>query len=391
MRGRPQPPPAFTGLPLELRLTSLLCGLHPCDLVLDRSGEPLALGELTLDRALLRGALGDDLGLPRAIGTELNPALAYLVAELPDVVQHLRVLPADALGHVETVEQVVEALRAEDHLDGAARVTVDVERTQPFRDVHLRCAEARPRDPEMPAVRLQVGVDLRELDVREVVRLRRMPEARVEGTDLRQHRLRLLALRRNGGVGRRRACGEQEEDAESRERRNDDRGRSPCEERHAPSRSPVDRPADGGVTGHKSGSLAAPHDVCTPNRRENICKQPQFVWYGPRRCAAACAIPRAVHGDRPPRMRRRGVGRCIRSRRPARVAHTRAALGGARALRRRVGRRASARDRRPPRTPAASTRCEGRAHPKTRCHRPRLARRDQPAGCHSAAPAVRRG
>ena len=58
------------------------------------------------------------------------------------------------------------------------------------------------------------------------------------------------------------------------------------EERHAASRSPVDRPADGGVTGHKSGSLAARSDVCTPNRRENICKQPGIpVLRSPALCA----------------------------------------------------------------------------------------------------------
>jgi hypothetical protein len=37
------------------------------------------------------------------------------------VLQHLCVLPADALGHVEAVEEVVEALRAEDHLDRRRR------------------------------------------------------------------------------------------------------------------------------------------------------------------------------------------------------------------------------------------------------------------------------
>ena len=332
-----------TCLPLELRLTPSLCGLHARDLVPDRCDEALPLGELTLDRALLGCALGDDLRLAGAVAAELRTALAHLVPELPDVLQHLCVLPADALGHVEAVEQVVEALRAEDHLDRAARVAVDVEGAQPLRDVHLRRTEARPRDHEMPSVRLQVGVDLRELDGREVVRLRRVTEPRVEVTDLRQHRLSLLALRRDGGVGRRRACGEHEEHAESRERRYEERGRSPSEERHAPSQPPVERPADGGVTGHKSGSLAAPHDVCTANRRENICKQPRFVWYGPRPCAAACAIPRAVHGDRPPGMRRSDVGRRTRSGRPARNAHARAALGGARALRRRIGRRAGAR------------------------------------------------
>ena len=44
-------------LPLELRLAARLGGLHPRDLVLDRRSEPLPLGELTLDRALLRRPL----------------------------------------------------------------------------------------------------------------------------------------------------------------------------------------------------------------------------------------------------------------------------------------------------------------------------------------------
>lgn len=61
-----------------------------------------------------------------------------------------------------------------------------------------------------------------------------------------------------------------------------------------PSHAPVERPADGGVTGHKSRSLAAPHDVCTINRHENLCKQPRFVCgtvTGPVRHRARYLVP----------------------------------------------------------------------------------------------------
>ena len=85
----------------------------------------------------------------------------------------------------------------------AARIAVDVEGAQPLRDVRLRDAEARSGDHEMATVRLQVGIDLVELDVREVVRLDRMREARVHLLDLAEDRLRLLALGADRRVGRR--------------------------------------------------------------------------------------------------------------------------------------------------------------------------------------------
>ena len=99
-----------------------------------------------------------------------------LLAELLDVSEHLRVLVTDALHHVEATEQIVEVLRAEDDLDGAAAVTVDVEGPQPLGDVPLCDTEALAGDHEMVRVRVEVGVDLPELDVRVVVRLDRLLE-----------------------------------------------------------------------------------------------------------------------------------------------------------------------------------------------------------------------
>ena len=61
----------------------------------------------------------------------------------------------------------------------------------------LSGVEALLRDDEMVCVRVQVGVDLIELDVRVVVRLDRLLELNVGLLDLGQHRLCLRALRLN--------------------------------------------------------------------------------------------------------------------------------------------------------------------------------------------------
>ncbi len=87
----------------------------------------------------------------RAAAQALAPVLD-LLAERLDVLQHLGVLVADALDHVEPVEQVVQALGAEDDLDRPAAVTVDVERAEPVGDVGLRDAEALAGDDEVAGV-----------------------------------------------------------------------------------------------------------------------------------------------------------------------------------------------------------------------------------------------
>ena len=122
----------------------------------------------------------------------------------PDVPEHLRVLVADALHHVEPAEQVVEVLGAEQDLDRATAVAVHVQRAQPLGDVRLSGVEALLGDHEMVRVRVQVGVDLVELHVRVVVRLDRLLELDVRLLDLRQHGLGLGALRLDR-VRRRRA------------------------------------------------------------------------------------------------------------------------------------------------------------------------------------------
>ena len=124
------------------------------------------LGESALDRPLLADTLRDDPGLSDTGAPQLRPPLLHFLAELLHVPEHPRILVADALHHVEASEQIVEILRSEDDLDRAAPVTVDVERLQSFRNVHLRDTEAFLRNDEMARVRVEIGVDLPELHVR---------------------------------------------------------------------------------------------------------------------------------------------------------------------------------------------------------------------------------
>ena len=140
-------------------------------------------------------------------------------------------------------------------------VAVDVEGAEPLRDVGLGDAEALLRDHEVPPVRLQARRRCcAELDVRQVVGLDRVGEARVHLLDLGEDRLRLLALRADRGIGGRRAGADDRSDARPRVVSAEER--EACRVSgvlHAMRLVPTDRPADGGVTGHKCGSLAAVH------------------------------------------------------------------------------------------------------------------------------------
>ena len=151
-----------------------------CDLVLDRGEQLLALREASFDRLLLRRALGDDLGLVRAGVLEARPACLDRLPVPLDLLQDPRVLARDALDGVEPSDDVVEAARAEDHLERRVSVAVHVQVAEALGDPRLRDPEALSRGLEMARVRAQVGVDPVELDVRVVVRLDRLREARVE-------------------------------------------------------------------------------------------------------------------------------------------------------------------------------------------------------------------
>ena len=192
---------ARLGLRCEPLLAQPLGGLEARDLILDRGEQALALRELALDRAALRRPVGDDrdLGLLRALEAALP--LDHLRPEALDLAEHACVLGGDAIDRVDPVEEVVDRLGAEDDLDRAPVAAVLVQRDEALGEVHLRPLEARPRDRQVLRVRLQVGLDPVELDVREVVRLDRVRELPVDLLDLGEDALRLRALRGDGRIG----------------------------------------------------------------------------------------------------------------------------------------------------------------------------------------------
>ncbi len=150
---------------------------------------------LRLDGLLLRGLLGHDPRLILACLLEIGPARLDLLAIPLDRLQDPRVLARDALDGVEPRDDVVEALRAEDHLERRVALPVDVQVAQSLGDALLRDDEALLRRGEVLRVRREVGVDLSELDVRVVPGLDRLLELGVHAVDLGHDRLGLLALR----------------------------------------------------------------------------------------------------------------------------------------------------------------------------------------------------
>ena len=83
--------------------------------------------------------------------------------EALDLVQHTSVLLGDPVDRIHAVQQLVERLGAEQHLEPARAAAVDVQRHEPLRERGLRSLQAPARDPEMPGVRDDVRVDPLEL------------------------------------------------------------------------------------------------------------------------------------------------------------------------------------------------------------------------------------
>ncbi len=118
---------ARSGLRGECRLPSLLLGSHLCDLALDGREQAILLGQLRLDRLLLRRLLGHDLRLAGVRLLEFGtPRLDFLAVAL-DRAEDLRVLTRHALDGVEPGNDVVEARRSEDHLERGVTLAIDVQ------------------------------------------------------------------------------------------------------------------------------------------------------------------------------------------------------------------------------------------------------------------------
>ncbi len=203
-------------------------------------------------------------------------------------------MATDRLGHVEPVEKIIEAPRPEHDLDRARRVTVDVEGAQPLRDVQLGDAEARLGGDEVPAVDVEVDVDLVELDVREVVGLDRVPELGVHLLDLGDDRAGLVALRADGRIGRRRPGTHEQGRHETRECDDESECLSLRRVGQTAGLPASDEDAAGGVAGHKSGSLAAVSDDCTVMCGQKLCKHEESCATVVRPVEPAREIPRAV-------------------------------------------------------------------------------------------------
>jgi hypothetical protein len=258
---------------LEPSLPRRLGGLELGDLVADRGEHALALAQLALDRAAPRRPVRDLSLLRRARLLQLGLALLHGPLERLHLAEDARVLRGDSVDRVEAVQEVVERLGAEQHLDRGGVVAVDVERDEPLREMPLRPLEARLRELQMARVLLQVVLDLRQPDVREVEALDRVRELRVDLADLVEHALGLRALLRDRRVGGGRMGGGQAHRCEHCREQGEDYRRlvlSRANTRlptYAAARSSA-APRLWGPVRHKHGTLAAESDDRNPQQSQ---------------------------------------------------------------------------------------------------------------------------
>jgi hypothetical protein len=178
----------------ELLLPAALLGLHALDLVLHRREQLLPLGELGLDRRLLGGAVGDDPGLLRAGVLQVRAMRLDLVPVGLDLREDPGVLARHAVHGVDPGDDVVEAARAQQHVERRVAIAVDVEVAEALGDPALRDVQALARGDEVAGVDLELTVDAVELYGRAVVRLDGHAQVRVEVLELDHDGLRLGLL-----------------------------------------------------------------------------------------------------------------------------------------------------------------------------------------------------
>jgi hypothetical protein len=141
---------------------------------------------------------------------QLGPLSLHERLERADLADHLRILRRDAARGVEPVQDVVEALGAEDDVDRRVVAVGRVDGDEARRERDLRVLQVRPCNREVVAVLPLLELDLPEVPVGAVVRLDRSLELVVDRRDLVKNLLCLRLLRRDGaGVGGRRAGGDQ--------------------------------------------------------------------------------------------------------------------------------------------------------------------------------------
>ena len=197
-------------------------------------------------------------------GRVLEPDLTrlHLFVEMRHLGENLRVLRRDAVGSVEAADEVVEAGRAEQHLEGVALSAGRVERHEPGREGPPCATQALFRDLQLRLVRLQLGSDPVQLHRCQVVCLDHALEVRVELLDLAHHALGFGLLRRDRGIAdcRRRHQNGREAQGYDCRRRTSNRAanRSGRWARSAPQVGPVR---------HKLGTLAT-----RPDARNQVSK-----------------------------------------------------------------------------------------------------------------------
>ena len=142
---------------------------------MQRRQQRVLLRDPAFDRPLLGRERRDELVLLPLGAGELSPASLQGGPEVPDLPDDTRVERRDALRGVEARHHVVEAPRAEDHLERRALAGL-VERDEPLRHRALAGREVVARDAALLAVLAHVLLDVSELELRQVVALNRRLE-----------------------------------------------------------------------------------------------------------------------------------------------------------------------------------------------------------------------
>ncbi len=160
-------------------LSGLLLGEQPLHLAVQRREQRASLTEPHLDRAALLCARGDEMLHLGALGRELRAMDEHGLLELRHLIRDLRVDQGDPVSRVDPLDDLIEALSAEDHVERRGRAG-RVEVHEPLSDRPLADREVVPCRHELAPVHRDVPLDLRKLQVGEVDELIGAAEARVQ-------------------------------------------------------------------------------------------------------------------------------------------------------------------------------------------------------------------
>jgi hypothetical protein len=176
----------------------LLCGLprleHLNGLV-DRCEEAAFTGEVRGDRLPLVAERRQGSRAQPPLAAQKLPTVPHLLLKALGLLCDRAVLRREDVGCLESVDQVGDACRLHEDIDGS-RVGRDVQVDEASFDPDLRSVEVRPREAKTRLVRAQGALDRSELDTRAVPRLDDPLETHIDRRDLHVDRLRVPSLRR---------------------------------------------------------------------------------------------------------------------------------------------------------------------------------------------------